>query len=198
MAQPGVRHLSSAPRPVVLILAAGLGERFRQAGGTHDKLCAPLGTQRVRDHVLAAAQASGLPWHVVERSHTTHLAEQGMGASIATGVAATADAAGWLILPADLPLVQPDSLRRVAEALAQHTVVAPWVQGQRGHPVGFGSVCLGALLALSGDEGAKRVMQQHAPWRLDLEDIGCILNVVTPQALAQAERLWRAMQPPSA
>lgn len=174
--------------PVVLILAAGLGARFRQAGGTQDKLLTPLGPQRVRDHVVAAAQASGLPWHVVEREHTTHLSAQGMGASIATGVAATAKAPGWLILPADLPLVQADSLRRVAEALAHHTVVVPWVQGQRGHPVGFGGVCRKALLALSGDQGARGVMQAHIPWRLDLEDIGCILDVDTPAALAEAER----------
>jgi molybdenum cofactor cytidylyltransferase len=186
-----LRHLSTARQPVVVILAAGLGERFRQAGGTHDKLMAPLGSKRVRDHVVAAAQASGLPWHVVEREHTAHLAAQGMGASIATGVAATADAAGWLILPADLPLIQPASLRRVAEALAHHTVVAPWVQGQRGHPVGFGTACREALLALSGDQGAKSVMQHHAPWPLALDDIGCILDVDTPQALAEAERLWQ-------
>ena len=192
MAQPGLRDLNRPLRPVVVILAAGLGERFRQAGGTHDKLLAPLGPQRVRDHVVDAAQASGLPWHVVEREHTTHLSAQGMGASIATGVAATANAPGWLILPADLPLVQADSLRRVAEALAQHTVVAPWVQGQRGHPVGFGAVCREALLALSGDQGAKSVMQAHAPWRLDLDDLGCILDVDTPDALAEAERLWRS------
>lgn len=181
-----------ASRPVVLILAAGLGERFRQAGGTHDKLRSPLGPLRVRDHVVAAAQASGLPWHVVEREHTAHLSAPGMGASIATGVAATADASGWLVLPADLPLVQPDSLRRVAEALQQHTVVAPWVQGQRGHPVGFAAACREALLALSGDQGAKSVMQAHTPWPLNLDDIGCILDVDTPEALAEAARLWQA------
>lgn len=192
MAQPGLCDVSKAALPVVVILAAGLGERFRQAGGVHDKLLAPLGSQRVRDHVIAAAQASGLAWHVVEREHTTHLAAQGMGASIATGVAATANAAGWLILPADLPLVQPESLRRVAEALAYHTVVAPWVQGQRGHPVGFGAGCREALLTLSGDQGAKSVMQQHVAWRLELDDIGCVLDVDTPQALAEAERLWQA------
>lgn len=184
--------MSDLSPPVVIVLAAGLGERFRQTGGAHDKLLAPLGPRRVRDHVLAAVQASGLPWHVVEREHTTHLSAQGMGTSIATGVAATPDATGWLILPADLPLVQPDALRRVAEALSHHTVVVPRVQGQRGHPVGFGAVCREALLALSGDQGAKSVMQNHAPWTLELDDIGCILDVDTPEALAEAERLWRA------
>lgn len=176
--------------PVVIVLAAGQGERFRAAGGVLHKLDARVGGLPVRAHVLAAVQASGLPWHVVERAHTAHLQVQGMGTSIATGVAATAEAKGWLILPADLPLIQPDTLRRVAEALRTHTVVVPWVNGQRGHPVGFAPPCREALLALSGDEGAKRVMQQHAPHRIAVDDAGCILDVDTPQALAEAERIW--------
>lgn len=182
----------SEPRaPVVIVLAAGQGERFRAAGGLQHKLDAPLGQQTVRAHVLAAVQASGLAWHVVEREHTQHLPVQGMGSSIATGVAATAGAHGWLILPADLPLIQPETLRRVAQALRTQPVVVPCVQSQRGHPVGFGAMCRDALLALRGDEGAKSVLQQHGASCIDLDDVGCILDVDTPQALAKAERLWQ-------
>lgn len=181
--------MSGANAPVVIVLAAGLGERFRAAGGQQHKLDALLGGQSVRGHVLAAVQASGLPWHVVEREHTQHLPVQGMGSSIATGVAATASASGWLILPADLPLIQPESLRRVAQALGTHPVVVPFVQGQRGHPVGFGARCRDALLALQGDAGAHSVVQQHSPQRIALNDRGCILDVDTPQDLAEAERI---------
>ena len=194
MAHPGLPGVMF--KPTVLVLAAGQGERFRAAGGHTDKLQSLLttarGTRTVLEHVVAAVQASGLPWHVVTARETRHHAVQGMGTSIATGVAATRHAPGWLILPADLPLLRPESLRAVAQALAQHVTVAPTVQGQRGHPVGFGAMCREALLALSGDQGAKRVMQAHAPWRLELDDIGCILDVDTPEALAEAERLWRA------
>jgi molybdenum cofactor cytidylyltransferase len=175
---------------VVIVLAAGHGKRFRAAGGLQHKLDAPLGQQTVRAHVLAAVQASGLAWHVVEREHTLHLPAQGMGSSIATGVTATAAAHGWLILPADLPLIQPDTLRRVAQALHTQPVVVPCVNGQRGHPVGFGAICRDGLLALSGDEGAKSVLQQHGASCIDLDDVGCILDVDTPEALTQAERLW--------
>ncbi|MFY8179309.1 MAG: NTP transferase domain-containing protein, partial [Limnohabitans sp.] len=76
--------------PTILVLAAGKGERFKAAGGTEDKLNATLGGQRVRDHVMAAVQASGLPCHVVEREHTQPLTNPGMGDSIACGVAAGA------------------------------------------------------------------------------------------------------------
>lgn len=186
--------MSGADAPVVIVLAAGLGERFRAAGGLQHKLDSPFGNQTVRAHVLAAVQASGLAWHVVAREHTQHLPVQGMGSSIATGVAATTKASGWLILPADLPLIQPGTLRRVAQALGTHPVVLPFVNGQRGHPVGFGSACREALLALSGDEGAKSVVQGHTAQRIDLDDIGCLLDVDTPQALAEAERIWRERQ----
>ena len=60
--------------PIVIVLAAGRGERFRASGGHTDKLNSLLAGRRVRDHVLEAVRASGLPWHVVERADTAHLA----------------------------------------------------------------------------------------------------------------------------
>jgi len=176
----------------VIVLAAGLGTRFRDAGGRHDKLLAPLtmggGTRAVREHVIRAVIASGLPWHVVEREHTRHLPEPGMGWSIATGVAATASAPGWLILPADLPLIRPETLWRVAGALRGHEVVLPTVGGQRGHPVGFSPACMAELLALQGDRGARQVIARHPAFMLELDDLGCVLDIDTPEALALAQR----------
>ncbi|MCY7307212.1 MAG: NTP transferase domain-containing protein, partial [Rhodoferax sp.] len=119
--------------PVVIVLAAGRGERFAASGGNTHKQAARLAGKPVLQHVLDAVQASGLPHHVVRAD----AARPGMGDSIAAGVRATPDAAGWLILPGDLPLVQGASLRAVADALAQHAVVVASYQGMRGHPVGF-------------------------------------------------------------
>jgi molybdenum cofactor cytidylyltransferase len=172
--------------PTVLILAAGRSERFRAASGGVDKLEADLGGRRVRDWVLDSVQRSGLPWHVVERSHTTHLELPGMGDSIACGVAATAQAQGWLVLPADLPLVQPSTLLQVWQALATHTVVVPSWQGERGHPVGFAAGCRDALLALSGDSGARSVVQRFGAHLLPVGDAGCVFDVDTPEALEAA------------
>ncbi len=189
----------SVNAPVVLILAAGRGVRFRAAGGQSDKLDAPLstaaGTRSVLEHVIAAAQASGLPWHVVRVADTAHHAEQGMGTSIATGVAATRDAPGWLVLPGDLPLVQPSSLQAVAQALGQgHAVVQPEVQGRSGHPVGFSRVCREALMALRGDQGARAVVQLHRAHRLPLQDLGCTLDVDTPERLRVAQDLAQGLR----
>lgn len=192
---------SHAPTPVILILAAGAGARFRAAGGAQHKLQAPFVrdgvTRTVLDHVVAAAQASGLPSHVITPEATAHHAEQGMGTSIATGVAATPDAAGWLVLPGDLPLVSRDSLRAVAQALCEHPVVVPVIDGRRGHPVGFGPACREALLGLHGDRGAREVIAQHPALWLPITDVGCILDVDTPDLLqgVQAVALRREADP---
>jgi molybdenum cofactor cytidylyltransferase len=173
--------------PTVIVLAAGRGERFKASGATQDKLDALLNGKSVRDHVLAAVYASGLPCHVVERSHTAHLPQPGMGDSIACGVAATADAKGWLILPADLPLIQAHTLLAVAAAVQQHEVVVPRYDGQQGHPVGFSAVCRNDLLQLTGDQGARAVVAKYEVCRLDVNDEGCVLDVDTVDILNQVE-----------
>ncbi len=177
--------------PTVIVLAAGQGKRFKAAGGSDDKLNALLGGQRVRDHVMAAVQASGLPWHVVERAHTQHLPNPGMADSIACGVAATPDAQGWLILPADLPLIQASTLLAVAQALQSHAVVVPFYLGKQGHPVGFQASCGRALKKLTGDQGARAVVSQHAFLKLQVSDEGAVLDVDTPDLLAQAQSKLR-------
>ncbi|MFT3721355.1 nucleotidyltransferase family protein [Pseudorhodoferax sp.] len=178
-----------APRqPVVLVLASGRGERFRASGGQGHKLRAPLAGRPVLERTLDAVRASGLAWHLEDAGHP------GMGDSIAAAVRATPRAGGWLVLPGDLPLVRPDSLRRVAAALAQAAVVLPLHGGVRGHPVGFAAQCRDALLALSGDAGAAGVVQaQRRAGRvleLALDDAGCVTDVDTLDDLARAERLF--------
>lgn len=179
----------SQPRPVVIVLAAGQGTRFRASGAGQDKLDAVLAGKPVLGHVLDSVRASGLPWYVVDRARTAHPVFSGMGWSIACGVAATAGAPGWLILPADLPLVRADTLRRVADALTEHEVVLPLHQGERGHPVGFGRACRDPLMALRGDEGARCVLARFPVRRLKVDDPGCVFDIDTWDALLRAREL---------
>jgi molybdenum cofactor cytidylyltransferase len=183
-------------KPVVILLAAGRGERFAAAGGQGHKLDARLGDQTVRAHALQAVRDSGLEGHLVTPADTAHLAHAGMADSIACGVRATANAAGWLILPADLPLVLPRTVQAVAQALmaGTHDVVVPTFQGERGHPVGFTAACRDDLLALHGDQGARAVVRAHAVQLLAVDDAGCVLDVDTPAALARAQALWQQRQ----
>lgn len=180
-------------KPVVVILAAGRGERFLASGGKTHKLDALLGGVAVLERVLRTVRASGLPWHVVRPAEDT----RGMGDSIAKGVRATADASGWLILPADLPLVRPDTLGLVAASLASHRIVVPQWRGTRGHPVGFDAQCFDALTGLSGDAGAAGVVRDcrlaGLVQDLEVDDPGIQWDVDTVQDLARAEAQLSAL-----
>ena len=170
-------------QPTILVLASGRGERFAASGGTVHKLQALLAGKPVLEHTLDAVRASGLPWHLEDAGHP------GMGDSIAAAVRATQDAAGWLILPADLPLIQAATLQQVAVALQGQDVVVPVYQGGRGHPVGFGAACGPALLALKGNQGAAPVVRTHTAIELIVNDIGCVTDIDTLDDLARAETL---------
>ncbi len=171
--------------PVVLVLAAGRGERFAASGGSTHKLQALLAGKPVLQHVLDAVQASGLPCHLVQPSP----AQPGMGDSIAAGVRATADAPGWLVLPGDLPLIQPATLAAVAQALSHHAAVVPVFAGARGHPVGFSAGCRADLLKLEGNQGAARVLHAWGAIELIVSDIGVVTDIDTVADLQNAQAL---------
>ncbi|PIF26051.1 molybdenum cofactor cytidylyltransferase [Acidovorax sp. 56] len=180
--------------PTVLILASGRGERFKVSGGTVHKLQALLAGKPVLQHTLDAVRASGLPWHVEDAGHP------GMGDSIAAAVRHTANAVGWLVLPGDLPLVQPATLQAMAQVLLDQRAVVAWPEfaGERGHPVAFGRDCLEGLLALSGEKGAAPVVrhwaQQGRGLAVPVQDEGVVTDIDTVQALERAEALWAKTQ----
>ena len=178
--------------PVVLVLASGRGTRFAASGGQGSKLQALLAGRPVLEWTLAAVRASGLPWHLEDRGHA------GMGDSIAAAVRKTLDAAGWLVLPADLPLIQPATLLRVAQALQTHPVVLPCYAGAdgndaplRGHPVGFSAVCRQDLLKLSGNKGAAGVIIDYAAIKIIVNDVGIVTDIDTVDDLARAEAMFK-------
>jgi molybdenum cofactor cytidylyltransferase len=95
------------------------------------------------------------------------------------------------VLPADLPLIQARTLLAVAQALQSQSIVVPTFHGERGHPVGFAAQCRDELVALTGDSGARALVQRHGAHLLAVEDAGCVHDVDTPQALEAAHRFLR-------
>ncbi len=184
-------------RPAVIVLAAGEGSRFL---GTEHKLAQSLGGSTVLGATLQHAVASHLRVVVVTTEKLAHIARRsiaardvvvlpavgtpgelalGMGHSISAGVAARPDAAGWLILPGDMPQVQPSTLQAVARQLAHHAVVHAQYKGRRGHPVGFAAELYSELITLGGDEGARRLVARYPALGLEVEDPGVLVDVDT-------------------
>jgi molybdenum cofactor cytidylyltransferase len=178
----------------VVLLAAGRGERFLAAGGTCHKLQAQLGGMSVLQRSLQAVQASGLPHVVVHAAPELRT----MGDSVAHGVqlASTChpQALGWLLLPADLPLVQPATIARIAQGLSDDVcdgfqALRPVCAGVAGHPVGFAATAFDALQACAGQSGAASVFRDLGGQLVDVDDVGCTRDVDTPQDLAALEAM---------
>jgi len=178
--------------PMAILLAAGAGSRF--GGG---KLLHPLD-----DGVAIAAHAAhnlisaGLDVTAVIRPGDFPLRElleqegctvtvcldaaQGMGISLAHGVAQSRDAAGWIVALADMPRIRPETIARVAQVLmAGADIVAPGYQGDRGHPVAFSRKFLHELQLLSGDSGARAIVQRNQAMvkMVDGDDPGVLLDI---------------------
>ncbi len=177
--------------PTVLVLASGRGARFAASGGAVYKLQAMLAGKPVLQHTLDAVRASGLPWHL-EGLGEGSAGHAGMGDAIAAAVRATSGAAGWLVLPGDLPLVQPETLRLIANAAPSRALV-PLYQGQRGHPVRFATDCGPELMNLTGKMGAAQVLSaceaMNSVAFLAVADIGVVTDIDTLADLLRAEQL---------
>ena len=181
-------------RPTIVVPAAGRGSRF---GGTLHKLMQPLEGSTVLGTTLRHAIESQLPVVLVTTAEMLPLAGQllarrdivvlnegeaarGMGASIAVGISERSGAPGWLVLPGDMPMVQPGTLLAVAAALEQHPVVYAQHRGRRGHPVAFAAELYSELIQLNSDDGARRVMLRYPAHGEDTCDSGVLMDIDTP------------------
>ncbi len=199
-------------RPAVIVLAAGRGSRFR---GLHHKLMQGLGASSVLATTLSNALATQLPVLVVTTEPLAELVsrhvatrdmvvlpsvgspasqELGMGYSIAAGVAARSNASGWLILPADMPMVRTSTLLAVASELDSHAIAYAQHRGLRGHPVGFAAELYSELVMLSGDEGARRLVARYPAQGVEVDDPGVLLDVDTEDDLARVRVAQQEMQ----
>jgi molybdenum cofactor cytidylyltransferase len=112
-------------------------------------------------------------------------ADSGMAASLVHAIRQSLpDATAWLVALGDMPHVAPQTLALLRDALiAGAPIVAPVKDGRRGNPVGFGRVHLDALLALGGDQGARRLLQTCRVTAVAVDDPGIFLDIDTPANL---------------
>ena len=181
------------PGPIVgVLLAAGSSARFGSDKLLHPLADAtPLGLAAARrlrpacDRVVAVVRPGGdrLADRLAAEGFELVVspdARLGMGHSLAAGVRAAADAAGWIIALADMPYIALASYGHVATALrAGGSIVVPEYRRRRGHPVGFAHRWGEQLMALTGDEGARRIVAAfpEAILHCETDDPGIVRDV---------------------
>lgn len=110
----------------------------------------------------------------------------GMGHSLAYAITQRRLSQGWLVIPADMPFIRTATVREVLAAIQSHALVAPIYKGQRGHPVWFEHRFLNALCALSGDKGARSILDN--PYLIPVDDPGCVVDIDRPGDLESKDQ----------
>lgn len=198
----------SMDKPAILLLAAGASLRMRGA----DKLLQMVDGQPVLRRQAQAALATGAPVLVSlptdrparvaalqglgVRQVGVADASEGMAASIRAGVAVVPPGvAGVAILPADMPEITARDLAAVLTAFRAHgdrIVRGAGQSGVAGHPVVFPARLFGALLGLTGDQGAREVLRGEDIVTVPLPGNHALTDLDTPEAWAA----WQAARQP--
>ena len=183
---------------VGLLLAAGQSTRFGS-----NKLLHPLNDgismviastrplHKVLPHTLAVVDETNTEVaqqlkHEGVQVIANPRASEGMGTSIACGVAASTDAQGWVIALSDMPCIPEAIIRAIASGLEQGSdIIAPVYKQQRGHPVGFSARHARALMQLHNDEGARSIIQANrdALELIETDEKGVILDIDTSESM---------------
>ena len=169
----------ASDRLEAIVLAAGAGLRFGGGkltaswqggllihGALAAAFAAPARTVTVvtgaDPQVGPAAQAWANEQGEGDRLRIVHADDhaEGMAASLRAGIAALPnDTSGAFVFLGDMPDIPVAILQPLADALsAGAKAAAPVFNGKRGHPVLFGHDLFGALTALTGDAGARDVL----------------------------------------
>ena len=183
---------------VGLLLAAGSASRFGS-----DKLRhalphgVPIAVQAARplkaelERVVAVVKPDSIELADALRKESCEVvicedAAEGMGASLACAARAAGEADGYLVALGDMPFLRRTSIAAVRDALAAGAaLVAPYFRARRGHPVGIGKAFYEDLLALRGDEGAKKLLAANEKQlvKIPIGDPGVIRDIDKPEDL---------------
>jgi|SoiMethySBSTD1v2_1073268.scaffolds.fasta_scaffold13625_8 molybdenum cofactor cytidylyltransferase len=173
----GVDKLLAGEEPIVARAARSL-----KAGAGSVLAVIPLNRARLR-RVLEAEGCA-----ILESDRTP----EGMGASLAAAIAASATAQGWIVALGDMPLVEPRTIEAIRRALERGApMAAPYDRsGRRGHPVGFSQALRDELLELGGDVGARDVLARHSAVveRIVTDDPGIFVDIDTKEDLEELRR----------
>jgi len=185
-----------------VVLAAGHSSRMGD-----NKLLVELDGQPLIRHAVRAALASRAHPVVVvtgnqaERvraaltgldvvfAHNSDFAS-GMASSLRTGVMAVPNAAAAMICLGDMPRVTAMHLDQLIAAFGEAgddgTIIVPTCERKRGNPVVWGRDHFGEIGELSGDVGARSLIERHASRvrTVAIDDPAILVDVDTPDALA--------------
>ncbi len=194
-----VRLRRKTPRIAGVVLAAGTSSRMGR-----NKLVETVRGKTLVRRAVDAALASRLDPVLVVTGHQAdkiaaalaqtpvcliHNARfrDGLSTSLQSGLGAVpGDCDGAMILLGDMPDISPALIDRLIAAFNPAAVCVATAGKRRGHPVLWAKRFFPALMALSGDKGAREILQALGAQVLEIEamDDAPLVDIDTVEALA--------------
>ncbi len=118
----------------------------------------------------------------------------GLSTSIVRGVEeAGATPGGYLVALADMPTIETNTIDVLCGQIGRAgsaAIAVPVMGKRRGHPVVFGPQHREGLLALSGDKGARGLIEANEDkvHEVAVDDVGIFADIDTPEAYAEVLR----------
>lgn len=183
-----------------VVLAAGFSNRYGssklQARLSNGKTVFQQTLERIiaaipRVYVISRPEIAPLLLEYHPQIASFEQADHGMGASLAFAMSKLSTWDGCLVCLADMPFIESESYRKIADALHSDNIVIPTFNSQTGNPVAFGQYYFKQLRALKGDVGGRDIVRSVAKnspellIKLELEDAGIIQDVDTPEDLSR-------------
>ena len=185
-----------------IIMASGLSERYGR-----DKLLEKLDGREIILHTAGCLTAAEFRPLIVTRSAEVKALADREGIrcvlhsgprksdTIHTGLEyLEPDLAGYLFMPGDQPLVQPESLKRMAEQFRKNPerAVRLSFEGTGGSPVLFPAFCREKLMAYTGDRGGTAVLKaEQIPCDcVEAESAWELWDVDTPENMEKAREAY--------
>lgn len=199
-----MKHPSAEPEPAsqvtriaAIILAAGCSSRM----GTLKPIL-KLGKQTILKRAISLFQDFGIADVIVVVGHranelisqvencraraiTNEQFERGMFSSVQAGVKALSpDSHAFFVLPVDIPLVHPRTIKDLLEAYrsGNSQIVFPAFLGKRGHPPLMSARYRNEILSYCGDEGLRGFFGKHNRHseRVEVADEMILFDLDTP------------------
>ena len=195
-----------------IIPAAGLSSRMGRfkpllplGGGTVLSRCIALFLENHIDRVIVVTgkNKDDVSSEAIKAGaatiHNDHF-EQGMFSSVLSGVGALPpNVSAFFLLPADMPLVRPETITRLAAEVRRvaPALLYPRFLGERGHPPAIGRQLMDDIRGHDGAGGLRTVLQRHEADALDLDvaDSGTLLDLDHLEDYEQALALFGTAYP---
>jgi molybdenum cofactor cytidylyltransferase len=199
-------------RYAAIVLAGGLSSRMKQL-----KPLLPLNGEMITDHVVSTFLSVGVDVFLVVGHRQEEIEtvikkrditlvynpdyEKGMLSSIQAGIRRLRpERRAFFVLPVDVPLVRPATIRRLMDTATQNLdkIVYPVFRGKRGHPPLIPAKLVPAILEWEENGGLKTVLLSHEDLALEVPvaDSFILFDIDTPDDYAALLKRFQRYEVP--